>query len=466
MHDSRMQWQQLLSTQRFKVKDGCVLPGSASASSDIESGLRTDFHIDHDRVVFSSAFRRLGRKTQVHPLAVNDHTHNRLTHSVEVASVGRSLGNRVGMMLKESGHLPAGFTPFDIGTVVQVACLAHDIGNPPFGHTGEDALREWFRDPAHAVYLEGLSPAQVFDVQTYEGNAHGLRMVASLEMYQDEGGMRLTAASLGALVKYPWTAEAEPVTPGKGRKGKFNVYQAELRYFEAVAHELGLVRKGDCRWARHPLSYLMEAADDICYAILDLEDAVEIGILDVHEFEALLGPLVELDKLPPLSVQDHRNLSEIRRRCAALRGMVIGRCVAEVADKFWRHYDEIMRGELPAKDLAMLLDADIGNLLLNAKQLASERVYRHRSKVVKEVAAYPCLQLLLDALIPDAHAFCTRGSAALNTRQRTQLALLERPLQEGETLYSAYMKVLDYVGGMTDNYAATLAREISGVGIL
>lgn len=466
MHDSRMQWQQLLSTQRFKVKDGCVLPGSASASSDIESGLRTDFHIDHDRVVFSSAFRRLGRKTQVHPLAVNDHTHNRLTHSVEVASVGRSLGNRVGMMLKESGHLPAGFTPFDIGTVVQVACLAHDIGNPPFGHTGEDALREWFRDPAHAVYLEGLSPAQVFDVQTYEGNAHGLRMVASLEMYQDEGGMRLTAASLGALVKYPWTAEAEPVLPGKGRKGKFNVYQAELPYFEAVANELGLVRKGDCRWARHPLSYLMEAADDICYAILDLEDAVEIGILDVHEFEALLGPLVELDKLPPLSVQDHRNLSEIRRRCAALRGMVIGRCVAEVADKFWRHYDEIMRGELPAKDLAMLLDADIGNLLLNAKQLASERVYRHRSKVVKEVAAYPCLQLLLDALIPDAHAFCTRGSAALNTRQRTQLALLERPLQEGESLYSAYMKVLDYVGGMTDNYAATLAREISGVGIL
>lgn len=466
MHDARMQWQQLLSTQRFKVKDGCVLPGSASASSDIESGLRTDFHIDHDRVVFSSAFRRLGRKTQVHPLAVNDHTHNRLTHSVEVASVGRSLGNRVGMMLKESGHLPAGFTPFDIGTVVQVACLAHDIGNPPFGHTGEDALREWFRDPAHAVYLEGLSAAEVFDVQTYEGNAHGLRMVTSLEMYQDEGGMRLTAASLGALVKYPWTAEAEPVTSGKARKGKFNIYQAELRYFEAVADELGLVRKGDHRWARHPLSYLMEAADDICYAILDLEDAVEIGILDVHEFEALLGPLVELDKLPPLSVHDHRNLSEIRRRCAALRGMVIGRCVSEVADKFWRHYDEIMRGELPAKDLAVLLDADIGNLLLNAKQLACERVYRHRSKVVKEVAAYPCLQLLLDALIPDAHALCTRGSGALNTRQRTQLALLERPLQEGESLYSAYMKVLDYIGGMTDNYAATLAREISGVGIL
>lgn len=458
MPAARMQWQSLLSTQRFKVKDGDVLPGRASASSDIESGLRTDFHIDHDRVVFSSAFRRLGRKTQVHPLAMHDHTHNRLTHSVEVASVGRSLGNRVGMMLKESGHLPEGFTPFDIGNVVQVACLAHDIGNPPFGHTGEDALRAWFRDPVHATYLNGLTEAEVFDVQTYEGNAHGLRMVAALEMYQHEGGMRLTAASLGALIKYPWTAACEPVASGKQKKGKFNIYQAELPYFEAVARELGLIEKGEHQWARHPLSYLMEAADDICYAILDLEDAVEIGILDVREFENLLGPLVEWDKL--------QHIADERQRCAALRGTVIGACVSEVADTFMRHHGAILEGNLPAKDIVALVNSDIGNLLLNAKALASEKVYRHRSKVVKEVAAYPCLQLLLGALIPDAHAFCTLGSDKLNTRQRTQLALLEKPLAEGESLYSAYMKVLDYVGGMTDNYAATLAREISGVGIL
>lgn len=458
MQMSRMQWQQLLSTQRFKVKDGSVQPGSASTSSDIESGLRSDFHIDHDRVVFSSAFRRLGRKTQVHPLAVNDHTHNRLTHSVEVASVGRSLGNRVGMMLKESGYLPASCTPFDIGNVVQVACLAHDIGNPPFGHTGEDALREWFRDPANARYLEGLSEAEACDIQTYEGNAHGLRMVATLEMYQQEGGMRLTAASIGALIKYPWTSVAEPVLPGKLRKGKFNIYQAELPYFEAVAGELGLIRLAPHRWARHPLSYLMEAADDICYAILDLEDAVEIGILDVREFENLLGPLVEWDKL--------QHIPDDRQRCAALRGIVIGSCVSEVADTFMRYHNDILAGELPAKDIVALVRPDISNLLSDAKKLAGDRVYRHRSKVVKEVAAYPCLQLLLSALIPDAHAFCTRGGQALNTRQRTQLALLERPLQEGESLYSAYLKVLDYVGGMTDNYAATLAREISGVGII
>ncbi|MFZ5560967.1 MAG: deoxyguanosinetriphosphate triphosphohydrolase [Pseudomonadota bacterium] len=458
MDSSRMQWRQLLSPQRFKLRDGRIVPGKASASSDIESGLRTDFHIDHDRVVFSSAFRRLGRKTQVHPLAVNDHTHNRLTHSVEVASVGRSLGNRVGMMLKEGGHLPAGFTPFDIGSVVQVACLAHDIGNPPFGHTGEDALRDWFRDAAHARFLAGLDADEKLDIQTYEGNAHGLRMVATLEMYHGEGGMRLTAASLGALIKYPWTAAAEPVADGRRRKGKFSIYQAELPYFEAVAQELGLIEKGRHRWARHPLSYLMEAADDICYAILDLEDAVEMEILDVTDFEALLGPFVELDKL--MAIRDDR------QRCAALRGMVIGHCVSEVANTFMLHHDALLAGEFPAKDLIALVAPDISNMLGRAKELASQRVYRHRSKVVKEVAAYPCLRLLLDALIPDAQAFVQRGGHDLTTREKTQLALLERPLLPGESLYCAYLKVLDYIGGMTDNHAATLAREISGVGIL
>jgi dGTPase len=203
----RMQWSALLSPRRFKIQQGEVRETRTPATEEGSPGLRTDFHIDHDRVVFSSAFRRLGRKTQVHPLARHDHTHNRLTHSVEVSSVGRSLGNRVGMMLQYAQALPSGFTPHDIGAVVQVACLAHDIGNPPFGHTGEDALRDWFRQPQHADFLAPLSAAERRDVQSYEGNAHSLRMVASLEMYGAEGGMRLTAAAIGALIKYPWTVK-------------------------------------------------------------------------------------------------------------------------------------------------------------------------------------------------------------------------------------------------------------------
>lgn len=453
MSINRMSWSQLLSTTRFKRVNGQILRVKSSASGDIETGLRTDFHIDHDRVVFSSAFRRLGRKTQVHPLAVNDHTHNRLTHSVEVASVGRSLGNRVGLMLAKGGYLPADVSPLDIGSVVQVACLAHDIGNPPFGHTGEDALRDWFRQTKNRHFLEGLSEAQQADIQTYEGNAHSLRIVSSLEMYLHDGGMRLTAASIGALVKYPWTSDAEPAQ----QKGKFNIYQAELDYFQEIAKELGLIVKANNTWARHPLSYLMEAADDICYAILDLEDAVEIGILDVKEFEALLGPLVELEKI--MLIQDER------QRCAALRGMVIGECVKEVADTFMRHHESLLTGEFPAKDLVSVVNHQVSNLLNNAKKLASDRVYRHRSKVVKEIAAYPCLQLLLQTLVPDTFHFCKNGADALSVREKTELALLERPLQSSDDLYSAYMKVLDYVGGMTDNFAATLAREISGVGI-
>ncbi|MEL0029173.1 MAG: dNTP triphosphohydrolase, partial [Perlucidibaca sp.] len=337
MAQARMNWTQLLSARRFKVKDGELLGTRAAASEDGGAGLRSEFHIDHDRIVFSSAFRRLARKTQVHPLALHDHTHNRLTHSLEVASVGRSLGNRVGAMLREGGHLPAAYTPYDIGSTVQVACLAHDLGNPPFGHTGEYALRDWFREPAHMSLLDGLSTGERHDIQTYEGNAHGLRLVTSLEMYVGEGGMRLTAASLGTLVKYPWTAQTFP------DKGKFNIYQAELPYFRVVADELGLLARGHEHWARHPLSYLMEAADDICYAIVDLEDAVEMGILELSELQRLLAPIVDPDKV--------WQIRDPRQYAAALRGTMVGRCVKDVADTFMRHHEALLAGEMPLKDL-------------------------------------------------------------------------------------------------------------------
>lgn len=452
--DHVMNWEALLSTRRFKLQAGKVLASQAPATLEATAGLRSDFHIDHDRLVFSSAFRRLGRKTQVHPLASHDHTHNRLTHSVEVASVGRSLGNRVGAMMQHAELLPAGYTPFDIGSVVQVACLAHDIGNPPFGHTGEDALREWFRDPRHAHLLHGLSAAEQADIQTYEGNAHGLRMVASLEMYGSEGGMRLTSAALGALIKYPWTSDA----PRAQARGKFNIYRTELAYFEHVAAELGLIRKGAHEWARHPLSYLMEAADDICYAILDLEDAVEIGILDVREFEALFSHFGETERL--------WHTDDPRQKCAMLRGIAIGRCVAEVAEKFMMHQDTLLRGSFPGKDLIDVCAPQIKETLLAAKALASQKVYRHRTKLVTELASYPCIGTVLDVLVPAIHTRLTAGENALSARHQLALNLLPTPLHTEQGLYHAYMQVLDYIGAMTDNYAANLAREISGVGIL
>jgi dGTPase len=450
-----MQWSGLLSPRRFKIHQGDVRETRTPATEEGSPGLRTDFHIDHDRVVFSSAFRRLGRKTQVHPLARHDHTHNRLTHSVEVSSVGRSLGNRVGMMLQFAQALPPGFTPYDIGAVVQVACLAHDIGNPPFGHTGEDALRDWFRQPLHAHFLAPLSPEERRDVQSYEGNAHSLRMVSSLEMYGAEGGMRLTAAAIGALIKYPWTSDAPQALASE----KFNIYRAELPYFEHVANELGLIRHGPLSWARHPLSYLMEAADDICYAILDLEDAVEIGILDVREFETLFSSFAEYERV--------WSTDDVRQKCAMLRGIAVGRCVSEVAEKFMLHHDSLLAGEFPAKDLINMCQPAIQETLIQAKELASNKVYRHRTKLVTELAAYPCMGTLLDALVPATFTLHTRGREHLSQRENLALGLMEPgSRQAAANLYQAYMRILDFCGAMTDNYAANLARDISGIGII
>ncbi len=447
----RMTWKQLLSTQRFKPNNGSIVPTVTASSEEGAEALRTDFHIDYDRVVFSSGFRRLARKTQVHPFALHDHTHNRLTHSVEVASVGRSLGNRVGVMLAKGDFLPPDSHPADIGAIVQVACLAHDFGNPPFGHTGEEALREWFRDPQHAHYLHKLSAVERNDIETYEGNAHSLRLVASLEMYQNDGGMRLTAAVIGALMKYPWTSSAQ-----KGRS-KFNIYQTELPFIRCVAQQLGLLTAGENQWVRHPLSYLMEAADDICYALLDLEDAVELELLQVKEVEQILSRLINQE------YNLHSDTSQAH--CARLRGIAIGRAVDDIAHTFIKYHGDLLNGEFRGKDLIELASPDVSDALNAAKDLACKRIFRHQSKLITEIATFPCLGSILGLLVPAVHDFIKTDK--MSKRQELALSLLkEQKLTRDDNLYQAYIKVLDFVGGMTDNTAAKLAREVSGIGML
>lgn len=448
-----MNWHKLLSTKRFIFQNGEISEYSPSAAQQDVHALRTHFHIDYDRVVFSGAFRRLGRKTQVHPFAEHDHTHNRLTHSVEVASVGRSLGNRVGVMLQTGGFLPSYHTPSDIGTVVQVACLAHDLGNPPFGHIGEDALRDWFQQAHHAHFLQPLSEAEKSDIQTYEGNAHSLRILASLEMYRYLGGMRLTAATIGSLLKYPWTT-ADP----NGKK-KFNIYQTELPFIQKVAEELGLIELTPNKWARHPLSYLMEAADDICYALLDLEDAVEIGMLDACEVEAILS------KLTPNDSPNTWNVQSNRQRCAMLRGSAIGKAVEDVAHTFITHQQDLLHGNFKGKDLLALCSPELQDTLKQAKELARVRVFRHQSKLLTEIAAFPCIASILDLLVPAAYTLICQGTP--NARQSLALELLsDDPISKEDSLYHAYMKILDFVGGMTDNAAAKMAREVSGISMI
>ena len=273
-----MDWHQLLNKARL---------GGRSAKD--ESG-RTAFLRDHDKIIFSGAFRRLARKTQVHPLATNDHVHNRLTHSLEVSCVGRTLGIRVGERLQQRQLLPDTVSATDLGDIVQSACLAHDIGNPPFGHTGERAIRAWFQERGQR-FLAMLAPEQQSDLTFFEGNAQGFRIITKSEYHQYDGGMRLTYATLATFLKYPWLSiDATDSNGASSKPGKYSAFVSEADAFREVAAATGLREIAPGRFCRHPLAYLMEAADDFCYAIIDLEDGLEMDLLHWDEVYALLQP--------------------------------------------------------------------------------------------------------------------------------------------------------------------------------
>lgn len=446
-----MNWSQLTSTKRFRIHaDGSIAAIDARAPNPS----RSEFQIDQDRVIFSSAFRRLGRKTQVHPFAEHDHTHNRLTHSVEVASIGRSLGNRVGEQLRKEGRLPNGIHPTDLGAIVQVACLAHDLGNPPFGHAGENALREWFaRAGERGLFnAESISQEELADLSCYEGNAHSLRTVASLEMHYNQGGMQLTAASLGALVKYPWSSRL-----AAGRWNKFNLYRTELPLYEVVAEELGLPRVAPEQWARHPLSYLMEAADDICYALLDLEDAQELELIPLESVTAILSNLLSAQEM------ERRDGETNRQYLAHLRGQAIGKIIDDVAQTFLRHEAALLHADFAQDDLIAATPVPIRDTIEEAKEFARCHIFPVRPKLVTEIASYTCLGVLLDLLIPAALAVLKRPPTH---REALALRLLDTdsPINpKTDSPYLACMKVLDFVGAITDNTAVRISREISGV---
>jgi len=446
---SVMQWSQLLAPIRI---------GDPHNDRHGELG-RTPFHKDHDRIVFSGSFRRLGRKTQVHPLAENDHIHTRLSHSLEVGSVGRSLGMMVGEGLKES--LPSFITPADLGVIVQAACLGHDIGNPPFGHAGEYAIRDWFRAARGQTpaLFESLTPPQIEDLLTYEGNAQGFRIVTQIEYNQFNGGMRLTAATLGALLKYPWTVEYAI----KG--GKFGAYQTEKSLLGDVAEVLGLLQRspGVSAWCRHPLAYLVEAADDICYALLDLEDGMEMDILRFDEVAEILGQIAGLAKDDPVW-DEFRQMKASgvsrRRRIAALRGMAMERAVGEVADAFIANEKTLLLGEMQ-DDLLTYCHADLSEGVQRAKDIARQQIFKNARKAKLEIGAYTTLGTLLQDFIGAAYEL--RSTGQTNYKHQRVLALIgeNTPLASWD-LYASYRRMLDFIGGMTDHYAVDLAQEMGG----
>ncbi|MFC6592080.1 dGTP triphosphohydrolase [Deinococcus lacus] len=464
-------WNQLLSHKRLHGS-----PHEERPLHSPDTG-RSEFDADYGRLIFSSAFRRLQDKTQVFPLAKSDYTRTRLTHSLEVANVGRGLGKTFGRLLSERGELPAHLSPEDIGTLVSVACLAHDIGNPPFGHSGESAIQEWAGRHAQALRGE-LTEAEYGDIARFEGNAQSFRIMARLWDRERPGGARLTLASYGALLKYPQGSAHERVKADCARK-KFNYVQADAELAETVRGGLGLTLHEEGRFARHPLVYLMEAADDICYRVVDLEDAEEAGLISRERLAELLKPLLP-DYLQGKSPEELG-----RRSISELRAGAIGTLMAAAMQVAAAHLDELREGTYPHAliDAVQEVSPEYSAAFEALGAEAKSKVYTDERVLQVEFAGFKVIGGLLDefleALPPtlsDTEKLSASGEKLLKLFPRKYLMVrpdaafrqqvADLPATDAVRLLTPYERVLamtDYVSGMTDSYALNLWRVLTGV---
>ncbi len=443
-----MKWENLLCAERLTGK-----PAKNEAG-------RSPFLSDHDKIVFSGAFRRLARKTQVHPLAANDHIHNRMTHSLEVACVGRTLAIRIAEALQQAKSLPENILPTDLGDIVQSTCLAHDIGNPPFGHTGEEAIKSWFEKEGDQ-YLANMSYGEQADLRNFEGNAQGLRILTTSEYHQYSGGMRLTYATLGAFIKYPW-GSAEAVEGQRPKTNKYGIYQADVKYVEEIAKKTGLINKGENWYCRHPLVYLMEAADDMCYGLIDLEDGLEMGLLRWDDIFDIIRPALKQGELPELE----RKLGKIAqgRKPGFIRGKVMDAYMEACVEAFMANEQAFLAGEIEG-DLISLCRPEIKNSVEEAKRYAKERIFAHPRKVELEIGAYDVMARLLSKLVPAAYSWNQTGGHPPEKESRMLINLIgEKNLPGSGDEYEVLMAVIDFVSGMTDNYAANLSKQFGGMG--
>ena len=452
--DETMQWPRLLSQRRFPDQQ---LPAASAAP------VRGAFVQDYDRVVFSSAFRRLQRKTQVMPLPETDFVHTRLTHSLETAVVGRSLGRLAARHLLENDAALAHLLPNldqDCGDIVAAACLAHDIGNPPFGHSGEDAISSYFLSSAAAPYLAPLTAAEVADLQHFEGNAAGFRILTHTYAAHSTGtaGLGLTYATLGAFTKYPRPSLVDDAAKtGGASEKKYGHFQTESARFQHVATELGLLPKAAAAsfYHRHPLAFLVEAADDLCYRIIDFEDGLKLGLVAPETGLPLLKRMLNDPAGRQGSVQWH----DWREELGYVRARLIGKLVTELAGLFARHAPAILRG---AYDQPLIKELSCWVDLQEVQRLSINQLYRSRPVLEIEAAGFEVLGGLLDAFL------CAVFDASQGHRSRKLLLLLPEQFRaEGHQAHvSPYEKILlltDFVAGMTDQNALSLYKTIKGI---
>ncbi len=443
-------FKKLLSNKRYYT--------NGEFKGEEEKYYRSSFHKDYDRVIFSNSFRRLSKKTQVHPLSKNDHVHNRLTHSLEVASVGRSLGLRAGEFLKNR-YPEIEINPYDVAYIIQTACLAHDIGNPPFGHAGEEVIKEWFEKNRDEPFLKELCSDELEDFVHIDGNAQSFRVVSQIENNLFSGGMRLTFATLGALVKYPHSsARCEHL----GRS-KFNFFQSEAEFFKLLFLELGLV-KIDGSYKRHPLSYLMEASDDICYGLLDLQDAVELKIITLKDTKEIFTLICGEEDVAAVYADDE--YSDIKK-VSRLVAISIHNLAVHTMEVFENNFDAIMSDEQPKDLIDCFTNIEYKRAIKAAKKLASAKIFNEKRKIELELGAYNIIETLLDNLIHATYDFYKKeDESKLSFRYKRALELMgeDRPKKE-QSLYNMYQRVVDYIVGMTDNHAKYVANQLNGMGI-
>lgn len=423
---------------------------------------RTNFERDFDRVVFSSAFRRLQDKTQVIPLPESDFVHTRLTHSLEVSCVARSLGKIAGKTIIDR-HKLADLHASDFGAICATAALAHDIGNPPFGHSGEASISHYFTQ-GKGVALKSLitDEAKWKDLTSFEGNANGFKILTNYNPASG-GNVNLTFTTLAAFTKYPTQSlkTDTDIVKGKVSQKKYGYFQSEKDIFRTIFSHLEVDQLNEYSWRRHPLAFLVEAADDICYRIIDFEDGIRIGLIPFHEGEDLLKAVIGKDFDP----QRYNEIGDQREKIAYLRAKSINTLINAASGIFLDNEEALLNGKLDAS-LIDLLPESISEPLNQILMLSVERVYRSKNVLEIEIAGFNVVGELLDAFINAVNDYHTFGKNLKKERPYSDKLVRLFPKQfliESDDHYLRTLRVCEFVAGMTDSYAVTLFRRIKGI---
>ncbi|SHG42623.1 dGTPase [Chryseobacterium oranimense] len=426
---------------------------------------RTDFQRDFDRIIFSSAFRRLQNKTQVFPLPGSVFVHNRLTHSLEVSSVGRSLGSIIGEFIFDTykndlTEDSKNFYLHNLGNVIAAACLCHDVGNPAFGHSGEDAIASYFERNEKDLKVK-FNEKEWADLVNFEGNANAIRVLAQRQQGKDDGGIQLTFSTLASIAKYP----CEAVAKKKGiiHRKKFGFFQNEKDIFLEIAKSTNLILENEEPYIfkRHPFVWLVEAADDICYNIIDMEDAHRLGIVSTSDCENLFFELIKSESSDTEKVKNKlASISNENEKISYLRAKAINALINKSLEIYKHNFETILEGNLNNGLLDIYKSEN--RALQDIESFSIEKIYNHKAVVEIENAGYNVMYELLDHFIPSI----LKPEDERKSYDKKALKLLPRQfVYEEGTDYQKVLGVIDFVSGMTDNFATDLYRKIKGIDI-